>query len=354
MIPWLDEKAYAELVALCQFLPGPASSQVGMAIGLIRAGIPGLIASWIGFTLPSVIVLTFFAFLLQHLSVTEMGWIHGLLVAAVVIVAQALWGMAKNLAPDPARATMAIFAAIVAVLWQTTLSQVIIIVIAALIGWRFLPRKAMSVSPTFQVSLSKKVALFSWVLFFAVLGLLPMIRYVYPAQWIAILDSFYRTGSLVFGGGHVVLPLLQTEVVSAGWATTDQFLAGYGAAQAVPGPLFTFSSYLGALASGWLGAILATVAIFLPSFFMIVGTLPIWEWVRKQSKFQSALHGVNAAVVGILLAALYDPVWIKAIQSGADFSLALLVFALLKIWKLPPWLVVVLAAIGGHFLSVLG
>jgi chromate transporter len=349
---WLDEKAYADLVALCQFLPGPASSQVGIAIGMIRAGLPGALASWIGFTFPSALALVIFAYVLQRFQIQEMGWIHGLLVVAVAVVAQAVWGMARNLVPDRPRATIAFLAAIVAVTWQTALGQVLIIVVAGLIGWWLLPKSSICESSSIRIPLSRKAALFSWGLFFALLLLLPLMRQISSIQWLAMFDSFYRTGSLVFGGGHVVLPLLQAEVVPTGWMTSDQFLAGYGAAQAVPGPLFTFAAYLGTVISGWPGALLATVAIFLPSYLLIIGALPFWDWIRRQPKFQAALSGINAAVVGILLAALYDPVWTKAIHTPADFSLALISFGLLMIWKLPPWVVVLFSAIGGAILSL--
>jgi chromate transporter len=349
---WLDEKAYADLVALCQFLPGPASSQVGIAIGMIRAGLPGAVASWIGFTLPSIFILVLFALVVQRFPMHERGWIHGLVVVAVAVVAQAVWGMAKTLAPDRSRRAIAILSAMVAVMWQTALSQVLIIGVAGLIGWWLLPKISVSESSSIRVPLGQKAALFSWGLFFALLLLLPLMRQISPAQWVAMLDSFYRTGSLVFGGGHVVLPLLQTEVVSTGWMSSDQFLAGYGVAQAVPGPLFTFAAFLGTGISGWLGAILATVAIFLPSFLLVIGALPFWDWIRRRSHFQAALSGINAAVVGILLAALYDPVWTKAIHTPADFSLALISFGLLVIWKLPPWVVVLFSIVGGVILSL--
>jgi chromate transporter len=348
---WLDEKTYADLVALCQFLPGPASSQVGIAIGMIRAGLPGALASWIGFTLPSALSLMIFAYVLHGFSIKNMGWIHGLLVVAVAVVAQAVWGMAEKLASDRLRATIAFLAAIFAVTWQTALGQVLIIVAAGLIGWWLLPKDSVSESPSIKIPFSRKAAMISWGLFFGFLSALPLLRHMTSSQWLAMFDSFYRAGSLVFGGGHVVLPLLQAEVVPTGWMSSDQFLAGYGAAQAVPGPLFTFSAYLGMVISGWPGALLATIAIFLPSFLLIIGALPFWEWIRRQPKFQAALNGINAAVVGILLAALYDPVWTKAIHTPADFSLALLSFGLLMIWKLPPWVVVLFSAAGGAILS---
>ncbi|GAA5346208.1 chromate transporter [Planifilum fimeticola] len=351
---WLDEKAYADLVALCQMLPGPASSQVGIAVGLIRAGLPGALAFWTGFTLPSALALMAFAYVLQGSQIKETGWIHGLLVVAVAVVAQAVWGMARTLAPDRPRATIAVLSAIVAVIWHSTLSQVLIIVSAGLIGWRFLPRDSDRGAAPLRIPVSRRAAWISWALFFGLLLLFPVLRQIASSRWMAILDSFYRTGSLVFGGGHVVLPLLEAEVVSPGWMTPDQFLAGYGAAQAVPGPLFTFASYLGTLIGGWPGALLATAAIFFPSFLLIIGALPFWEWIRQRPGFQRALDGINAAVVGILLAALYDPLWTEAIRNPSDFGLALFAFAMLGIWKVPPWAVVLLCAAGGALLSLNG
>jgi len=348
---WLDEKTYADLVALCQFLPGPASSQVGMGIGFIRAGFLGAICSWLGFTLPSVIALVLFAYFLKGTSLSETGWLHGLLVVAVAVVAQAVWGMAKNLASDRPRATIAIVSAILTLMIPSVFGQVGIIIVAGIIGWFWFQSTSDSKPVLIPISFNKKVASILLVLFFVLLGLLPIVRQFTHSNLIALFDGFYRSGALVFGGGHVVLPLLQAEVVPQGWLTADQFLAGYGAAQAVPGPLFTFASYLGMASFGWKGAIVATIAIFLPSFLLIIGALPFWNWLRHRPHFQAALHGINAAVVGILLAALYDPVWTKAIKSPFDFCLALAAFGLLTVWKCPPWIVVVFSAAAGALLS---
>ncbi|MFZ5645730.1 MAG: chromate transporter [Bacillota bacterium] len=348
---WLDEKTYADLVALCQFLPGPASSQVGIAIGMIRAGFLGGIVSWIGFTLPSVFALTIFAYILQGVDTSNTGWLHGLMIAAVAVVTQAVWGMAKSLSPDRTRASIAIVTAIIALLWSSPLSQVTIILTAGVFGWLFLPRPSPVEAQPVSVSLSRRVAIASWILFFGLLLGLPLLRQFNSLELLAVFDSFFRVGSLVFGGGHVVLPLLQAEVVPTGWTTDSQFLAGYGAAQAVPGPLFTFASYLGMTISGAVGAAVATIAIFLPSFLLITGSLPFWDYIRRRPDFQASLNSINAAVVGILLAALYNPVWIKAIKTGGDFSLALLAFGLLMFWKLPPWLVVFFCALGGTALA---
>jgi chromate transporter len=353
---WLDEKSYADLVALCQFLPGPASSQVGIAIGIARAGLRGALAAWVGFTLPSALALIAFAFGLSALGETAAtGWLHGLKVVAVAVVAQAVWSMARTLCPDRERATLAVLATIFTLAWQSSVGQVLSIAAAGLIGWRFFPSSDATPTSHMQFPIGKRLGLAAWIVFFLLLFVLPLLRQVAPGHGLAVFDSFFRVGSLVFGGGHVVLPLLQAEVVGPGWVTNEQFVAGYGAAQAVPGPLFTFSAYLGAVMStepnGWAGAFLALVAIFFPSFLLIVGALPFWELLRSKASFQSALQGINAAVVGLLLAALYNPVWTSAIHNPADFGLGLVAFSLLAFWQWPPWLVVVLTALGGELLT---
>ncbi len=349
---WLDEKSYAELVALCQFLPGPASSQAGMTIGIARAGLPGALAAWLGFTLPSALALVLFAFRVSALGGSaESGWLHGLKVVAVAVVAQAVWGMARSLCPDRQRATLAILAAIVTLAWQSALGQVLAIGAAGLIGWFFLPPTALGGDSHARFPISKRLGVTAWVVFFGLLFGLPLLRQMTPSHGLEVFDSFFRVGSLVFGGGHVVLPLLQAEVVGPGWITNEQFVAGYGATQAVPGPLFTFSAYLGAVMNGWTGALLTLVAIFLPSILLVVGALPFWDLLRANLSFQSALTGINAAVVGLLLAALYNPVWTSAIHSPPDFGLGLVVFGLLMFWKWPPWIVVIFSAVGSEILS---
>ena len=353
---WVDEQSYGELVALCQSLPGPTSSMVGTAIGLVRAGLPGGLLAWLGFTLPSALALVAFAYGVAAFGVESgAGWLHGLKVVAVAVVAQAVWGMARTLCPDRERATLAILTAIVALAWPTALGQVLPIIVAGLIGWRlFLPANTPP-ALHIRVPISRWVGMASWVLFFGLLLALPLVRQVVTSQAVAVFDGFFRSGALVFGGGHVVLPLLQAEVVAPGWVTNEQFVAGYGAAQAVPGPLFTFSAYLGFVMqpqpNGLAGAALALIAIFLPGILMTVGALPFWELLRTRGSFQSALRGVNAAVVGLLLAAFYHPVWTSAINKPTDFGLAILAFGLLVFWKLPPWLVVVLTAVGGEVVS---
>jgi chromate transporter len=353
---WIDEQSYADLVALCQFLPGPASSQVSIAIGIAHARLRGGIAAWIGFTLPSALALVAFALWIGAFTNTaDAGWLHGLKIVAVAVVTQAVWGMARSLCPDRERATIAILASIVALAWPTAVGQLSSIVIAGLIGVMIFPGTASSSISPMRFPIGKKTGLIAWGIFFALLIGLPFGRQIAPTHALEIFDSFFRVGSLVFGGGHVVLPLLQTEVVGPGWITNEQFVAGYGATQAVPGPLFTFSAYLGVLMSsepnGWTGASLALVAIFLPSFLLVIGALPFWDVLRTMPVFQSALKGINAAVVGLLLAALYKPVWTSAIGSPADFGLGLVSFGLLMFWKCPPWLVVVLTAAGGEAIA---
>jgi chromate transporter len=353
---WIDEKNYADLVALCQFLPGPASSQVGIAVGIARAGLPGALAAWLGFTLPSALALVAFAFGVGALGGSAAsGWLHGLKIVAVAVVAQAVWMMARALCPDRERATVAVLATVVTLAWPSAAGQVLSIAVAALIGWRFFPAGELTPASPMRFPIGKRLGVAAWMVFFALLFVLPLLRQVVPGHGLQLFDSFFRVGSLVFGGGHVVLPLLQAEVVAPGWVTNEQFVAGYGAAQAVPGPLFTFSAYLGAVMSsepnGWSGAILALVAIFLPSFLLVVGALPFWDLLRSKAGFQSALRGINAAVVGLLLAAFYNPVWTSAIHDPPDFALGLVAFGLFALWKFPPWLVVVLTALGGEALA---
>jgi len=355
---WLDERAYADLVALCQFLPGPASSQVGMAIGLSRAGYPGALAAWVAFTLPSAIALVLFAYgLTAYGNALGSGWIHGLKVAAVAVVALAVLGMARSLTPDRERASVAVVAAAIALAVPTAWGQVAAIVLGGIAGLTLLRGPAPTDHVSLPLSVTRGEAIAALVIFFALLIGLPFLAAGTTSQAIDVFDAFYRAGSLVFGGGHVVLPLLQAEVVPPGWVDNETFLAGYGAAQAVPGPLFTFAAYLGAVMgpapNGWIGAALCLVAVFLPSFLLVIGALPFWEALRRQALAQSALRGVNAAVVGLLLAALYHPVWTAGILTAGDYALAIAAFLLLFMWQTPPWLVVLLCALGGSALSYL-
>lgn len=349
---WMDEKSYADLVALCQFLPGPASSQVGIGIGVIRAGAVGGIVSFLGFTMPSVIALIIFALVVQGLDVSQAGWIHGLKIVAVAVVAHAILGMAQNLTPDRQRKTIALFAVIVTLIWQTAYSQVGVILLGAFIGFLLYKKENTDVEAMSSFPLSRRFAIGCLVLFFGLLFLLPILRELTSIQWIALFDSFYRSGALVFGGGHVVLPLLEKEFVPTAWLSEEEFLAGYGATQAVPGPLFTFAAYIGAVMNGWIGGLLATVAIFLPAFLFVFGTLPFWDRLRRNSKVKGALMGVNAAVVGILISAFYTPIWTSSIFTPLDFAFAALLFSMLVFWKLSPFAVVVTGIIGGMLMTM--
>lgn len=349
---WIDEKAYADLVALCQFLPGPASSQVGIGIGIVRGGILGGITSFIGFTAPSVIALIVFALFVSGLDVSDAGWLYGLKVVAVAIVAHAILGMAGKLTPDTKTRTIAFFALAGALLVQTAYSQVLVIVLAALAGFLlFKPQNLDVKSATFP--LSKRLGAVLLGLFGALLVILPILRETIENQSIAMFDSFYRAGALVFGGGHVVLPLLERELVPAGFLSEEAFLAGYGAAQAVPGPLFTFASYLGTVINGVPGGLLATFAIFLPAFLLILGALPFWNALRRNPKVGGALIGVNAAVVGILIAAFYQPIFTSTVNGVVDFVFAALLFVMIAYWKLPPWSLVIAGVIGGTIIGML-
>ena len=353
---WLEEQSYADLVALCQFLPGPASSKVSIAIGIIRAGLAGGVAAWLGFTLPSALALVAFAYGVSGIAgAVDAGWLHGLKVVAVAVVALAVWGMARTLCPDRARATLAVLTAIVAVTWPTAWGQILPIIVAGLIGIRLFPGEGAATARPIRVPIGRRLGVACWIILIGLLVVLPLARQTVSSQALAVFDSFFRVGSLVFGGGHVVLPLLQAEVVGPGWVSNEHFVAGYGAAQAVPGPLFTFAAYLGFVMhddpNGVRGAAIALVAIFLPAFLMTVGALPFWDVLRSRALFQAALRGINAAVVGLLLAALYHPVWTSAIHARTDFALGLFAFAVLAFWKWPPWLVVVLAAAAAEVIA---
>lgn len=349
---WLNDRDYADLVALCQFLPGPASSQVGLGLGFSRAGFRGAFAAWAGFTLPSAVLMVGFGLILIHSQAETLGnWLQGLKVVAVAVVAQALWGMGKSLCPDRERVTLAVLAALLMIWIPGVSGQLSAMILGALAGWFWLgggggdselPSSALP-------GVGSRVGFCLLALFAVLLLVLPLLVGRYDNIYLGLFDSFYRAGSLVFGGGHVVLPLLETELVANGQVSEDLFLAGYGAAQALPGPLFTFAGYLGAVAApgdqAVIAAGLALVAIFLPGALLLLGILPVWARARKLPSIQKLMSGVNAAVVGLLLAAFYDPVWTSAINTPADFSLALAAFVAMFFWRLPPWLVVVLCAL---------
>jgi chromate transporter len=355
---WLDEAAYADLVALCQFLPGPASSQVGIGLGLLRAGLPGALAAWLGFTLPSAAAMILFAYGIDAVGgIADAGWLRGLQIVAVAVVAQAVWGMARTLCPDRGRASVAVAAALLVLGVPSAFGQIGAIALGGLIGRWLLPAADAAAAAPLKVGLDRRLGAASLALFAALLAGLPLLAAATGSETVRVFGAFYRAGSLVFGGGHVVLPLLQAEVVPPGWITNDAFLAGYGAAQAVPGPLFTFAAYLGAAMNagpgGWAGGLFCVAAIFLSSFLLVIGAMPFWNALRRRRGVQAALRGVNAAVGGLLLAALYTPVWTGAIHAPADFAVGLAAFLLLSAWAVPPWLVVLFGAAAGQLAALL-
>lgn len=356
---WLDERAYADLVALCQFLPGPASSQVGFALGLLRGGALGALAAFTAFTLPSAIVLIAFAYGATALDgpVSD-GAISGLKIVAVAIVAQAVWGMAKNLCPDRERASIALAALAIVALTASAVGQVAAIVAGAMAGlWLCRTEEAGPADPV-HFPVSRRAGVMALVAFGLLLVGLPLAATLSDTQGLAVADGFYRSGALVFGGGHVVLPLLEAVTVRPGWVSADTFLAGYGAAQAIPGPLFTFAGYLGASLepepNGIVGAVIALIGIFLPGFLLLVGMMPFWNAFRTRPGARAMMRGTNAAVVGILAAALYAPVFTSAVTAPPAFALAVVGFVLLTVWKVPPWGVVLLSALGGVLIGMAG
>ena len=355
---WVDEETFADLVALSQAFPGAGSSKLGMAIGMARGGLWGGVIAWLGFTLPSAVIMTVLGLTASRLTEDAAGWIHGLVVVAVPVVGLAVWKLWRQLAPDRLRSTIAVLSTLAVLAFPSSARTTIVIVIVTggIVGWFFLRREAAA-PRSHQLGSGRRAAVISAVLFFGFLALLPVVRAVSGSPAVATADAFYGSGALVFGGGPVVLPLLESEVVRPGWVDEDTFIAGFGAAQAVPGPVFTFSAYLGASLSTELGgiggALLALVAIFLPSFLIVAATLPTFGALRARPEVQAVLRGVNAAVIGILLAALYDPLWSSAILGPEDFGLALVALGLLAFWKLPPWVVVIVTAAGGGLLATI-
>ena len=354
---WISEQVFADLVALCNFLPGPTSSQVSYSIGMTRGGIPGALCSWGAFTLPSAIIMLLAANGVRWAGGTEnAGWLHGLKIVAVAVVAQAVWSMATRLCTDRTRITFAFVAAVVVLLANNSWVQVLTIAAGALAGWKLIRTDAPAEKPEVFTRLPNRAQSITALAIFAFcLLLVPVLAAGKPDGWLALFDSFYRTGSLVFGGGHVVLPLLQSEVVPKGWEDNNTFLAGYGIAQALPGPIFSFAAYLGAAKtgspSGWLAGLWCVFAILLPPMLLVTGLIPLWSRLRTSVTAQSLLAGANATVVGILLAALYQPIWLSAIDSAKSLALALLLFLSLQIWKVTPWILVLAGAIlGGIFL----
>jgi chromate transporter len=353
---WLDEQAYADLVALCQFLPGPASSQTGFAIGLMRAGTLGALAAWTGFTAPSAIALLLFAYGVDSLGgALGTGLLHGLKLVAVAIVAQAVWGMARSLCPDRERASIAAVAALIILFSPSSVAQIAAIVLGGVAGF-LLCRDAPPTGGHVAMPISRRGGIAALVAFFTLLLVTLLLQGRLSLQGFDLFAAFYRSGALVFGGGHVVLPLLREAFVAPGWVGDDAFLAGYGAAQAVPGPLFTFAAYLGAVSNlppnGFAGAALGLVGIFLPGFLALIGMLPFWDVFRVRPDAQAAMRGVNAAVVGILGAALYNPVWTTSVKAPADLAIALVGFVLLAAWRAPPLVIVMVSALGGIALAL--
>ena len=356
---WVDEGTFADLLALSQAFPGAASSQLGFSIGIVRGGLRGGLAAWLGFTLPSAVILTTLGLGASRIGEQAQGWVHGLVVVAVPVVALAVWKLWSNLAPDRFRSSMAVGAAVAMIAFQSSArtAAVGVIVLGGLMGWRFCRDHPADSGPRRLPAPSRKSGVIAAVVFFGLLAALPVAGRVTELEFVEVTDAFYGAGALVFGGGPVVLPLLEPEVVGAGWVDPELFIAGYGAAQAIPGPVFTFSSYLGAVMTpapnGIPGAALALVALFLPSLLMVVATLPFFSALRAHAGVQAALRGVNAAVIGILLVVLYDPLWTNAIREPSDLALALVGFGLLAFWKAPPWLVVLLTAAAGGLLAAL-
>jgi len=349
---WLDQKTFTDMVALCQFLPGPASSQLGIAVGTIKAGIPGGIAAWTGFTVPSFIMMVVFALFLKGSDFSASHWVHGLKIVAVAIVAQAVLSMWLNLIKNRTQAAAALVSAAFLMFFKSAFTQIIVIAAAGAVG-RFINRD-MPPEPSYDeiICVKKRTAAFLLLIFFILLIALPVLKNSSGSVWIAITDSFYRAGSLVFGGGHVVLPLLEEELVPSGLVSGGDFIAGYGAAQAIPGPLFTFSGYLGAMIKGVPGAAAALAAIFLPAYLLITGVLPFWNHLRNMPGIRGALSFVNASVVGILLSALYDPLFKSAVNSRQDFALTLLLLTMLTVYKIPPWIAVIAGAAGSMLIGI--
>ena len=351
---WVDDTTYTDLVALCQFLPGPASSQVGFSLGLIRARYWGALAAWAGFTLPSAVVMTAFAYGAGELrSPIGLDVLHGLKLVAVAIVAQAVWGMASTLCPDRQRASIACVAAVIILFSNSSIAQISVILLGGVVGFWLCRASTPAVERPLGIPVSRRVGIVALAAFFALLTVLPVLGT--HSQGIELFDAFYRSGALVFGGGHVVLPLLNKAFVTPGWVSQDSFLAGYGAAQAVPGPLFSFAAYLGAVGNpaphGIAGAALGIVGIFLPGILVLLGMLPFWDIFRQRTGAQAVMRGINAAVVGLLGAALYSLLWVNSVRSPGDFVLALMGFVLLTAWRAPPLLVVILGALGGIVLA---
>ena len=350
---WLDEKSYADLMALAQFLPGPSSSQVGIGVGSARGGILGGMMAFLGFTFPSAVILALFALLAQGLDASTHTWLNGLRIVSLAVVLHAALGMATKLTPDKKTKAIALGALITMLIWQSRITQVTILTIAGMIGFIFfkIPLHVEGKNTAFKVS--KAFGVTCLALFFILLFAVPFITELVDNHLLTLFDPIFRSGALVFGGGHVVLPLLEAEFVPTGLMYGDVFLTGFGLTQAMPGPLFTFASYIGAVMYGTVGAFIGAVGIFLPGILLLYGCLPFWDSLRRNAVIKRALIGVNAAVVGILFAAFYNPIWINSIFEPIDFALFAVLFSMLAHWKLPPWMVVIAGAMGGILIGMI-
>jgi len=354
---WLDTAAYSDLVALCQFLPGPSSSQVGMAIGLMRAGVGGSFAAWLGFTLPSALALIATGIGIAQIDMgTHSGLLHGLKLVAAAVIVQAIWAMAKIHCTELRRVAVGLMAAGSSLMVTSTYNQVAVIVVGGILGIFLFKVNTTFNEPQINIPISRKTGFILLILFLALLAGLPLLTSTISNYGLDLFAKFFQTGSFVFGGGHVVLPLLQSQVVTNGWVSNDAFLAGYGLTQAVPGPLFTFAAYIGAVSnqspSGWIGGAIALAGIFAPSFFMVLGIMPFWNEFRKNTNMQKSMIGINAAVVGLLLAALYNPIWTSTVLKLQDLMLIAVYYLALQFWRKPPWMVVIAGALIGTVLPI--
>ena len=352
---WLESETYSDLVALCQFLPGPSSSQVGMAIGLLRAGVSGSIAAWLGFTLPSALALITLGLGISHFDLNlHTGTLHGLKLVATAVIAQAIWSMARNHCAEFKKILIALISAATILVIPSSFNQVAVIAISAVMGILILNTQTTCYESHLPITVNKKTGLILLTIFFTSILILPLIANETNSYWVDLFANFFQTGSLVFGGGHVVLPLLQAQVVPSGWVSNETFLAGYAIAQAVPGPLFTFAAYLGAVSnqtpSGWLGGSIALIAIFLPSFLLVIGIIPFWNEFKNISLLKKSMVGVNASVVGLLMGAFYNPVWINTIFNIKDIVFVIVFYLMLDRLKLAPWLVILFGAFIGQFI----
>ena len=353
---WFNDHTFIDMIALCQFLPGPVSSQLGISIGFAKGGIPGALLAWLGFTMPSAILMIIFGLGVSSFGdVTHQGWMSGLKIVTVAVVAQAVLAMARIFCVDWKKTLLTVFAAIVMIFLPLAITQITLMIFGGIVGLLLLIPNHNGQHTSLGIRLKRHISIGALIVFFVLLFVLPVLMILYPSHILEVIDSFYRSGALVFGGGHVVLPLLQATVVQPGWVSNESFLAGYAMAQALPGPLYSFAAYLGSIMSeapnGWSGGMLCLVAIYLPSFLLVIGILPFWDKLRKVYKVQTSLAGVNAVVVGILLAALYNPVWKMGILSWADFGFAVLLFCLLQFGRVQPWMVVVFGATIGEILT---